>query len=454
LLWNHAALDTTCAHDPLFSTLGDRFFAAGDERGSLEFPPGFGYYMAPASANNYWAMQLMIHNLSSQQQTFRLKMIFTYHPASDNLRNMRHLWLDAQNCLLTGSSFPIPAGYTDDHWDWTVTAGVEGKVMMMGGHVHDWGTSVAATKGTAANSPLICASRGSYAPGSPYAPATIPSPPAPAAAHPASALVANPSDPDYGGHIEAMEACTPDTVIAPGDTIRLHTQYNTPADIPDVMGIMGTWLYDNCPSSNPDQTDFDGDYAGDPCDPDIDGDSIANGSDSEADGDGLANTLESACGSNPLHSGSTPERTDPGLAGVDDDRDGSTDEALPGGAGASDCDRDGFDGTSENAIFAGTGGRDQDACGNNGWPIDLVGGEISANKVTLGDIGSYFAPVNYFNTNTGTSPGDHRWDVAPGSVSGPHINLQDIGSLLAGQTAAPPMLGVTAFNGPTCPWPP
>jgi len=459
VVFNHAQTDATCASDPLFSQLGDRFFASGDERGSLVFPAGFGYYIPPAGAGNYWNMQVMIHNQSFNTQVFRLRMTFKYEP-TDDLKGMRHLWLDVNNCLITGSSYPVGMGYDDRHWDWTVSPTVEGKIVMMGGHVHDYGVSVAATKGTGASAPLICTATGAYASGSPYAPATVPLPPAPLPAHPADAMELTtetdpPSDPAYLGHIEAMSGCIPDMVIPPGDTIRLHSQYNAVQPIPDVMGIMGTWLYDNCPVSNPDQTDFDADDLGDPCDPDIDGDAILNGSDPEADGDGLDNSLETACGSNSLHSASTPERTDPAMAGSDEDRDGAVDEPLPGGAGSADCDGDGFTGTPENAIYAGSGGRDQDPCGGNGWPADLVGGGTSENAITLPDIGSFFAPVNYFNTNVdGVPVGDNRWDLVPGGV-GFHINIQDIGALLAGATGNPPMLGgVMAFNGPSCPWPP
>jgi hypothetical protein len=81
-----------------------------------------------------------------------------------------------------------------------------------------------------------------------------------------------------------------------------------------------------------------------------------------------------------------------------------------------------------------------------------MGGVFSDNRVELADLGSYFAPVLYFNTDLGTHNGDRRWDIVPGPVAlSFDINVQDLGQLLV---IAPRMLGGTlAFNGPTCPWP-
>jgi hypothetical protein len=121
----------------------------------------------------------------------------------------------------------------------------------------------------------------------------------------------------------------------------------------------------------------------------------------------------------------------------------------PGYGTCEDYDGDGFGDVVE-AQNIGTSSTAE--CGTGGWPLDLVGGGPSQNRVTLSDLGSFYSPVPYFNTDVGTHPGDHRWDLMPGSASGPDINVQDIGALLAGPTSMPPMLGgAAAFNGPSCP---
>ena len=80
VIFNHAYIDPTCGGNEVFAALGDRFFASGNERGTLSFAPGYGYYLPPASPDNYWNLNVMIHNLSPDNKTFRLKMDITYHP--------------------------------------------------------------------------------------------------------------------------------------------------------------------------------------------------------------------------------------------------------------------------------------------------------------------------------------------------------------------------------------
>jgi hypothetical protein len=452
VIFNDARQDVTCGGTPIFNFLGlgDRFFASGNERESLVLPAGFGYFIPPAGTGTDWDINVHIHNLGPTQKTFRLAITFTWQPAADGLRDVKPVWLDEDNC--SDSQYQVNAGYTDTHWDWTST--VEGRVLSIGGHVHDFGTSVAAQNVTRGQ--WICVSTAQYASGSAFAPAAVGSPPRPNdAGHPSAPVLLNPGDSMYAGHIEGMTGCAPNAAIGVGDVIRLHTQYNATATIPDVMGIMVGYLYDNCPAvANPDQADFDGDLAGDACDSDIDGDGVANGSDSEADGDKLPNATETTCGSDPLNSSRRPERLDNVFAGVDDDGDGQVDEALPAGATSADCDGDGYTGSAENHVFAPSTNRDQDACGTNAWPPDLVSGGVpnSTDRLTLGDVTSYVAPSpRKLNTDPGEPGYNVRWDIVPGAgIFADAINLNDLASLT---TVVPPMLGVRAFGGPTCPWP-
>jgi hypothetical protein len=475
VIFNHAYIDPTCGGSGLFAELGDRFFASGNERGTLSFPPGYGYYLPGASPDNYWNLNVMIHNLSPDNKTFRVKLDVTYHPVADNLRKMRHIWLDQNNC--SSSQYPICASgpypcYNDKHWDWTsgndpmgTYDDIEGTIVGIGGHVHDWGISTAAQK--VQTGEYICTSVAGFAQGSPFAPP--PRPPGDAG-HPGSANSHDPGDPDYNGHIESMSACTPNMIIASGDTIRLHTQYNATSSQDDVMGIMGAWLYDNCDGlPNPDQHDNDTDLLGDLCDPDADGDGTLNTTDDDDDADGALDVWETACGTQPLHGGrKQPERVDGPYAGVDDDSDAAIDEALPGGALNFDCDGDGYKGSAENHVFSYLAGPptngDQKRCQeydtsfpteprpSKRWPADLRGDGISLNKINVVDLGAFITPARRMNTSPGDPNYHIRWDLVPGTTIGKHINVSDIAAITSGVSGFPPMLnGLRAFGGPICP---
>jgi hypothetical protein len=149
---------------------------------------------------------------------------------------------------------------------------MEGAIVAIGGHVHDFGISVAVEK--VSTGQWICTATAGYRASEPNSdPAAVPSPPRPNnPGHPAD-NIALPGDPTYVGHIEEMTTCSPTVSIVPGDVLRLHTQYNATSAIPDVMGIMVAYVFDNCPTvDNPAQTNTDGDALGDACDPDDDND--------------------------------------------------------------------------------------------------------------------------------------------------------------------------------------
>jgi hypothetical protein len=209
---------------------------------------------------------------------------------------------------------------------------------------------------------------------------------------------------------------------------------------------------------------------------DTDGDGAINWTDANDDNDLLLDTTEAACGSLPRLAASVPERLDGTFAGTDDDGDALTDEPLPAGAAASDCDGDGYTGTRENHVFsylpgAPTNG-DQKTCQeydatfpnpamhirpSKRWPSDIASSAFSLNKVNVQDLTSFYAPVDYLNTSPAANSPGMRFDLVPGTAGlPPHtINIVDLAAVTSGVTGAPPMLGgARAFNGPVCPWAP
>jgi len=150
---------------------------------------------------------------------------------------------------------------------------------------------------------------------------------------------------------------------------------------------------DNCPSlANPSQANNDGDAYGDDCDP-------------------------------------------------DDDNDGYDDaaEALIGTVATVNCGLH----TTTPPIYS------------LAWPADVFSGVSipeTTDRVTIGDLSSFVAPVRYLGTNVGTNTGDARWDLSPGPGPLPvDINVLDMSALVAGSTGNPPMFGgARAFSGPAC----
>ena len=207
-------------------------------------------------------------------------------------------------------------------------------------------------------------------------------------------------------------------------------------------------VVDNCTNQpNGDQANADGDHLGDACDT------------GDADGDLLSDQTEYFCGA-PRNDGTKrPERID--LAG-DQDGDGQASEVLPPGSEVHDCDGDGWPGNQENLIFgdAPSTARDQDACGNNGWPADLQ----ANNHLNIADFGSFLFPLRAngsFNKFGHPVPDTQdssiaRWNLA----SGTSISIADFNALNPGvnaTTSRPPMFGgqpafFTSLG--QCPWPP
>jgi len=191
--------------------------------------------------------------------------------------------------------------------------------------------------------------------------------------------------------------------------------------------------------------------------------------DSDDDNDGVSDLAEQNCGGNAANPNLRPERVDDSFAGRDDDGDTVVDEALPGSSAEYDCDGDGYKGTAENHVFSYLPQTDgnQKTCQeydsafpnpthkpSKRWPADLNGTTFSLNKINVSDLGAFTNPIRYIGQDVGTDPMDVRFDLAPGSSVGLHINVADMATVISGATGFPPMLvGTRAFGGRACPWP-
>jgi hypothetical protein len=201
---NQFRSDATCGGRWL-GLAGERFFASGNERTQIAFPPGYGYRVRWYDS---WNLLVDLMNHSDAPATVYVKVTYTYQPSWEPLKRVRPVWLDIDQC--GDSEYSIPEGYSDKHWDWNVN--VPGKIVFMAGHVHGHGIAVEATNESQGGVP-ICRS------------------------------VATP-DPTDAHVILSMSSCVADpvAVVQQGEVVRLHSEYQSTHAANDVMGIMLAYI--------------------------------------------------------------------------------------------------------------------------------------------------------------------------------------------------------------------
>lgn len=196
--------DATCSGSWL-GLAGERFFASGDERTEIGFPSGYGYRVRWYDS---WNLLVDLMNHRGTDRTVYLKLTVTTRPAWEALKPLKPVWLDIDQC--GDSEYPIPAGFSDTHADWSVT--VPGDLVAMIGHVHGHGVFVEATNESRGGASL-CRSL-----------ATL--------------------DPTNVHAVLDMTTCSGQLGrLRYGDRVRLHSHYNSSHAADDVMGIMLGWVH-------------------------------------------------------------------------------------------------------------------------------------------------------------------------------------------------------------------
>jgi hypothetical protein len=192
--------DATCGNEWL-GLAGERFFATGNERTAISFPARYGYRVRWYDS---WNMLADLMNHSATDKTVYVQVTFTTRPSWESVGSVKPVWLDIDQC--GDSEYSIPAGFSDTHRDWSVN--VPGNVVAALGHVHGHGVAVEATNESEGGK-SICRSD-----------ATL--------------------DPASGQNVLAMSTCTGDPLarIESGQTVRLHSEYQSSHVADDVMGIM------------------------------------------------------------------------------------------------------------------------------------------------------------------------------------------------------------------------
>jgi hypothetical protein len=74
------------------------FMAAGEEKTTVEFPPGYGY---PVEASDTWVLNYMIHNLTNKPKlvyiTYDVEFVPATSPLASTLTPVHPIWMDVQD---------------------------------------------------------------------------------------------------------------------------------------------------------------------------------------------------------------------------------------------------------------------------------------------------------------------------------------------------------------------
>jgi hypothetical protein len=214
--------DVTCAGKGLIGILGgQRFFSSGNERTPTVAGGAYGY----PTGSEAWTLIADLMNMNSLPADVFIEVAYTHAPVSTpGLKPVTPVWLDINQCGT--SEMPAKTGQYNYQYEWTSTK--TGKLLGIGGHLHDGGTNLTIHK----NGQLVCDSVATYGGRPEYIEG-------PGAGMPGMA------------HISEMKRCqgtaaAPVTSIVVGDKIRLTANYDTTkhmvhGDEP-VMGIaIGYW---------------------------------------------------------------------------------------------------------------------------------------------------------------------------------------------------------------------
>jgi hypothetical protein len=109
--------------------IGQRFFAAGNERTHLHLPSPYGYFNSNSSTP-WWLIYHLVNKSPTASKSVYIEIVFRYRSTGIAATP---LWLDIDGC--GDSEYTAPTGYSDTHADWTST--ISGRWLGISGHMHD-----------------------------------------------------------------------------------------------------------------------------------------------------------------------------------------------------------------------------------------------------------------------------------------------------------------------------
>jgi hypothetical protein len=158
VMFHHGVWLNNNRSDPTFPGYPQRFYATGEEKTTMELPPGYGYRYLKT---DLWVLNHMIHNLIPGPMelyiTYTVDFIPDGSPLAEGIKPVRPIWMDVEN----GSAYPVfdvargsggkdgeftyPQDAGDPYpgsWEkneWTVDR--DGVLLQTIGHVHTGGLS-------------------------------------------------------------------------------------------------------------------------------------------------------------------------------------------------------------------------------------------------------------------------------------------------------------------------
>ncbi len=199
---NRSETDATCANR------NQRIFGSGNERSPIVIPRGFGL---PVSAADDWRLITHIMNMGEHAKPLSIEVTYFYVEGEAGLTDVEPFWFDINNC--GNSEYMTPAGRHTETWDYAIPPRLDGQIVAIGGHLHDYGEQIKVVNTT--RDETICGGMAGYG-----------------------------TDASYMGHIESIGGCIgrPVASLRAGETVRLLSRYDAPEPIHDVMGIMFGYL--------------------------------------------------------------------------------------------------------------------------------------------------------------------------------------------------------------------
>jgi hypothetical protein len=155
-LWlHHMVMMDTSKADLCGWPLGQRFFSSGNERTPVN---AGGPYAYPQTGAPNWTLIYDLMNMNAQAKQVYITVEFGYSPISTpNVRPITPLWLDVAGCI-SGSAVPARPGQVFTLRSTPVVSQNVGKLIGIGGHIHDGGINLLVKK----NGQVICDSRATY----------------------------------------------------------------------------------------------------------------------------------------------------------------------------------------------------------------------------------------------------------------------------------------------------